>query len=387
MGVPLSPWDLPGVPENDVGITNVSLIISEIATVGWTEQVSPACAAASVAGAFNGLLQAQKNGTNLTLSRHQSKHVVHQKHILKHYAKHAERELGDAKGALATLLRIEEEDLGGLSGAIYHHPVLKQALEEIKHASDSRHVRGQREHSLLHALHAVAGLPPASGNGVFTNTELDEALSDAAQRARRTKIPTHVAHALSSSLTHNKGKTEEAVHRYLLAEADLYDITADEASGEFLVPSTSSVGTEKWYAALLDEDLAQQFGLPKLALTPVLSSSANDQPLHLVTPEDASGALDAQWQSIELAVGSKEGLLLYHMPDHYSLVHAARSWTVSSPYGGLDAPGGRTRKIRQILVGKPGQMPSTWLDFEWDVLQDLYDSLEYALVELALPAQ
>lgn len=56
---------------------------------------------------------------------------------------------------------------------------------------------------------------------------------------------------------------------------------------------------------------------------------------------------------------------------------------VSAAYGGLDSPGGRSRRHRQILVGSPGQMPNTWYDFEKDVLEDLYDNPDYVLLRVS----
>lgn len=75
-------------------------------------------------------------------------------------------------------------------------------------------------------------------------------------------------------------RTLNAVHEYLLAEADLYDLNAQEGSDGGLLPSTSSIGTSQWKTAL--EDLADAHGLPELHVTELLSSDDCQDPTFLV---------------------------------------------------------------------------------------------------------
>lgn len=83
MGIPLSPWDLPsGISPGEVGISKQNLIWSPVARLGWIEQASPACAAASVAGALNGLLHVPQLATDPNLSRDQAQRIFAQKHVI-----------------------------------------------------------------------------------------------------------------------------------------------------------------------------------------------------------------------------------------------------------------------------------------------------------------
>jgi hypothetical protein len=69
-----------------------------------------------------------------------------------------------------------------------------------------------------------------------------------------------------------------AVHEYLLAEADLFDLTSPP-DGK-LLPSTSSIGTTQWLGAL--EHVGQAFGLTDVTVEELLSSSDETQPHHVV---------------------------------------------------------------------------------------------------------
>jgi hypothetical protein len=77
---PLAPGDLPGVSSSQIGITDEIMVISRPAQMGWIEQVSPACAAASVAGALNGLLSFQ---SAKTVKREDQTRPVSQADVLK----------------------------------------------------------------------------------------------------------------------------------------------------------------------------------------------------------------------------------------------------------------------------------------------------------------
>ncbi len=46
--------------------------------------------------------------------------------------------------------------------------------------------------------------------------------------------------------------------------------------------------------------------------------------------DDADEQVDAQWKALCAAVPRADTALVMHMPDHYSLVHAVRQWTVEN---------------------------------------------------------
>jgi len=49
-----------------------------------------------------------------------------------------------------------------------------------------------------------------------------------------------------------------------------------------------------------------------------------------VAEDDADEQVDAQWKALCAAVARADTALVMHMPDHYSLVHAVRQWTVEN---------------------------------------------------------
>lgn len=59
-GAPLAPADLQAANVQLPWLKNQQLVVSATALRGWVEQTSPACAAASVAGAIQGLLDTQE---------------------------------------------------------------------------------------------------------------------------------------------------------------------------------------------------------------------------------------------------------------------------------------------------------------------------------------
>lgn len=46
--------------------------------------------------------------------------------------------------------------------------------------------------------------------------------------------------------------------------------------------------------------------------------------------DDSDEAIAAQWRALWKALSRPDTALVMHMPDHYSLVHAAREWTAES---------------------------------------------------------
>ncbi len=53
-------------------------------------------------------------------------------------------------------------------------------------------------------------------------------------------------------------------------------------------------------------------------------------PCAQVAVDDSDEAIAAQWRALWKALSRPDTALVMHMPDHYSLVHAARQWTAES---------------------------------------------------------
>ena len=64
-GAPLAPADLQAANVQLPWLKNQQLVVSATAMRGWVEQTSPACAAASVAGAIQGLLDNREGPSSL----------------------------------------------------------------------------------------------------------------------------------------------------------------------------------------------------------------------------------------------------------------------------------------------------------------------------------
>lgn len=81
----------------------------------------------------------------------------------------------------------------------------------------------------------------------------------------------------------------------------------------------------------------------------------------LVTPSDSEQLVGDQWERMCTHLEARDTAMIYHLENHYSIIYAMREWdTHGNVRDGVQC---RSR-VRQILVGKPGQAPNTWIDWE-----------------------
>jgi hypothetical protein len=76
------------------------------------------------------------------------------------------------------------------------------------------------------------------------------------------------------------------------------------------------------------------------------------------SPEDISG----QWRQLNEKLQEEGSVLLYHLENHYSPIFGSREWGFVGSV--KENKTEREILVRQILVGKPGQRPNRWID--WD---------------------
>eukprot|EP01062_Namystynia_karyoxenos_P072233 TRINITY_DN6820_c0_g1_i1.p1 TRINITY_DN6820_c0_g1~~TRINITY_DN6820_c0_g1_i1.p1 ORF type:complete len:635 (+),score=182.38 TRINITY_DN6820_c0_g1_i1:76-1980(+) len=92
---------------------------------------------------------------------------------------------------------------------------------------------------------------------------------------------------------------------------------------------------------------------PSLPLHAELLLSARSAARHKISAGDDENAINAQWAALLSAMGTPNCALLAHLPNHYALVFALRSWQDSQGV-----------QQRQLLTARKGQRPTAWIDFE-----------------------
>jgi hypothetical protein len=82
------------------------------------------------------------------------------------------------------------------------------------------------------------------------------------------------------------------------------------------------------------------------------SKSKLDVPL---SRSDGPREVTAQWDKLRSAFNTPGVVLLFHLKNHYALIHALREWVSAA------APATVTR---QLLTARKGQRPTAWIDFD-----------------------
>lgn len=88
---------------------------------------------------------------------------------------------------------------------------------------------------------------------------------------------------------------------------------------------------------------------------------ARTQAETLVAAIDSVEDIETQWVQLTNHLQAPDTAMIYHLENHYSVIYAMREWNmVGSVRDGVQAE----TRVRQILVGKPGQAPNKWIDLE-----------------------
>eukprot|EP01065_Artemidia_motanka_P051081 TRINITY_DN8895_c0_g1_i1.p1 TRINITY_DN8895_c0_g1~~TRINITY_DN8895_c0_g1_i1.p1 ORF type:complete len:560 (+),score=45.06 TRINITY_DN8895_c0_g1_i1:127-1806(+) len=114
------------------------------------------------------------------------------------------------------------------------------------------------------------------------------------------------------------------------------------------VPSSSGVGNS------LLRHAVKRLAVGGMRCKAKLLLSARGRPHCKVSQTDDDAAVARQWSVVCAAHSAAQSVILLHLPNHYALVYALRQWTVS----------GATKPTRQVLTARRGQRPQDWIDFE-----------------------
>lgn len=127
------------------------------------------------------------------------------------------------------------------------------------------------------------------------------------------------------------------------------------------VPSTTIIGNWGILEGVIR--LSEERGLGSSGLQATLlmgkkirTKSKIEAPL---SATDSDEKISQQWNVLRSAFQRDDGVLLFHLKNHYALIYALKEWVESC----TEARSGIVNK-RQVLTARRGQRPSAWIDFE-----------------------
>eukprot|EP00041_Stephanoeca_diplocostata_P029696 m.883897 g.883897 ORF g.883897 m.883897 type:complete len:520 (+) comp23613_c0_seq1:164-1723(+) len=340
-------WDKPRLlfPHGKIptGVANFCVLHSPALLDGFVKQTSPACAAASTAGAWNALLGLHRHDKGAV---GQDEVVAIMVDILKDRVAQKQEAVNKVFGAAEVTRFFEEYETSFASDGMTPY-----IWEKGKQAGDM----------LPRVRRVIAAAAKSNNDYKVIHTALSvEDEKDRAMKRKRQKDKSTLGIA-------DTGDIEEDI------------VDEDEGDG--------STASDKSPIGSLIQLIAMKSGLAKLLLErPSTSFFGNDGILQAIkmlknnnppievhaslfmgkakdgkgkdgtevqiSSKDGPSTIAAQWQAMRDVFMSYNSVLLFHQTNHYSLIYGMREWMTPSGV-----------KIRQCLTAKRGQSPTAWLDF------------------------
>lgn len=103
----------------------------------------------------------------------------------------------------------------------------------------------------------------------------------------------------------------------------------------------------------------------------------------IVSARDSADSINEQWALLCSYLQVSDTALIFHLENHYSVIYGIREWKMlANVRDGVQ----RETSVQQILVGKPGQSPNRWIDWE-DVRASLLGWQGYGIVAVQRSVQ
>ncbi|KAL0028052.1 hypothetical protein WJX77_003617 [Trebouxia sp. C0004] len=330
--------------------TDVEMVVSRGALGGWVEQASPACGAASVAGAWNAVKPAEAASAS-------------KEDVLELYANKWQHSIAQSCSSLAELLQVS--DAVPLQKAIEAawpfadqtwvegEPVVGKAVKPLKPTKVAalqllQHLATEHDHYTIPT--AAVEYPAQSGQpmqpGAADQMGITALLAQLPQPAATGSTPTSAESDAEAEEKKVAQKLAGLTVTLLARMRGLWNLTKQR-------PSTAPVGNDALMAALrqLGSDWGEDLAVWKFM------SAGKQRAQYQVSKLDSSDAIQEQWQGVVGIVQDSRSALMYHMENHYCLAFAARSWRMDAGYSGC-------KQVRQLLVARPGQKPCAWVSFD-----------------------
>lgn len=324
---------------------------------GWVKQPSPCCAAASVAGAVNGL-RGFKRAQDGALGFREVLQIyadILSEQAMKHKAS-AERCLGASLDPLEEAL---DEALGAAGLSLDEKAVNKKVvtgmIREIVSAKSSE----EEPAECFGLLNGLIEQDAGEGAEQEIADEDDELASDgeAPAPAPAPAAAPKCDQVLSFDFGSEGDKKKKRKGSSASAEAWSWSkaiwawIKKKAGVGKLLreKPSTAPIGS--WGILAAVKEINNQDS-SRLWNGRTFMSRSGGSGLIKVGPKDAESEVDTQWARLREEFSRTDAALLFHLTNHYALIYALREWV--EPDGTV---------VKQMLTARKGQRPTVWLDW------------------------
>mmetsp|Transcript_18048 Transcript_18048/g.30318 ORF Transcript_18048/g.30318 Transcript_18048/m.30318 type:complete len:502 (+) Transcript_18048:29-1534(+) len=407
---------------------------------GWVKQPSACCGAASVAGAWNGLLNCHRRD-DIALNH---THVLdmYRKIFLEIIEKKQsafERKLGAEINSLIdnidTNLRLIGREIGGKKGLGATKKVVLKILKEL----------ATKQYLMSKAIEGSASNNPTPTTGESSSNDMvdfaprnpidciielleaeDFSFETWDQQQYKQNDSASVPEGVSKSLTADEEEDESEGEEELIAcvkvgngkvaslgsnkvwdwRKDLMDVIRNKAGLIKLnanKPSTAAIGN--WGILDVTKRLSEEYSLGSYINARLFMGKKKTSKSKIdiaISSSDSPETITSQWDALRSSMMRPNEVLLFHLKNHYALIFALREWVItgsdSSSSSGNDddgtgtVPGGgggcsATVVTRQLLTARKGQRPVAWMDFD-EARQVMlgWDGYKIMAISAALPS-
>ncbi|KAK3251430.1 hypothetical protein CYMTET_39230 [Cymbomonas tetramitiformis] len=374
------------------GSSRFSLCYNGFALRGWARQTSPACAAASVAGAWNALLEDGNGRASPAALQQQDVVDVLLAILEEQISKRRERlerllggPLDEIVAAVVAELGSRGRSLGGKGEAGAKPSEYMAILRDVAtKQAEAQPVSEDAQEGAAHALHAwfsaeaPAEAAAAEGDEMEGNTEESGEAADSGKAESsakgfdwRKEMKEYLGklgglekltRPLPSTGEFGSWGILQAVAR--LSAASTVDEFEETCSHQQKPGShRMMISTRPGRAGLQARVVAGKKvkGRTGLALT--------------LSAKDSVDAVDEQWMRLKGLLCREDTVLIFHLRNHYAIIFAAREWNPDISEGAQnEVEGSRDAKqapdpVREILTARRGQRPSAWI--AWTEVREL----------------
>eukprot|EP00241_Pyramimonas_parkeae_P005611 CAMPEP_0114254112 /NCGR_PEP_ID=MMETSP0058-20121206/16791_1 /TAXON_ID=36894 /ORGANISM="Pyramimonas parkeae, CCMP726" /LENGTH=404 /DNA_ID=CAMNT_0001368281 /DNA_START=45 /DNA_END=1256 /DNA_ORIENTATION=- len=298
---------------------------------GWVRQTSPACAAAAVAGAWNGLLPDAKG------RRHEL--ALGQADVVQVYQSMIEEQI---VGLTARLERL----LGGPLDALIAG-VVEQFTIQGKTLGGKGEV-GVKRSEMIKAVRYVVDGRPQDDSAMQSIAEYFQGVDmDAEKNVKEDDREDEAGDFGDVDDTGSEVDYSKELKTLFHKMGALEKISRSN-------PSTADFGNWAILQAVARLSAARE--LPKgigisASIIAGKKLKGRGQLEIVVSYKDTEEIKSQQWSKLRELFTQENAVLLFHLRNHYALVYALREWAGKGPGDLL---------TRQILTSRRGQRPSTW---------------------------
>jgi len=384
----------PGTVPSDC--SQFSLSYNKRVLDAWVRQPSACCGAASVAGAWNALANLHRSDKRALT--HNSVLAVYRNMFVDMIVRKQasfERKLGSKMLPLLDLLKFELEKEGKTIGGKRAVAATKKSFYRILKR------KAQERYRKTHHLDPPLASMEQEGSRDAIDCIVELLLLDGVDLNVPIPPPTYADSKDASHRAETKGAADDEEEYRVSTLGDLDDVDEDEddekdaeaegGGGEESAKETKGRGQKgggkqwDWLTDLMAiiknigglkkicaarpstalignwgilqgvERLGELSGLGSAVRARLYMGKAKTTKSKLdvsLARGDSAEVVKTQWDMLRAAFNWPHTVLLFHLKNHYALLHALREWTTAD---------GST--VRQLLTARKGQRPTAWIDF------------------------